>query len=99
MAQFDCYRRKGGEGFWVDCQAEVLASLDTRFVVPLLPLNLAPIPAAHLNPLFEIEGAAHSFLAQFVGTIPVAELGGWAGSLESERYRIGNALDFLLTGV
>lgn len=99
MAQYDYHRRSDGEGYWVDCQADVMSAFDTRFVVPLLPLVLAPKPAAHLNPIFEIAGEPHSFLTQFAGAIPTRELGTRAGSLEAERYRISNALDFLLTGV
>jgi toxin CcdB len=99
MAQFDYYVRRSGQGYVVDCQAGVLAHLDTRFVVPLLPLDVAPIPAAHLNPEFEIGDKRYSLVTQFAATVPLSELRKRAGSLESERYRIGNALDFLLTGV
>jgi toxin CcdB len=99
MARFDYFRRRGGAGYLLDCQAEVLEHLDTRLVIPLLPLNFAPIPAAHLNPVFEIAGQPHSMVTQFAATVPLNELRERAGSLEMERYRIGNALDFLLTGV
>jgi toxin CcdB len=99
MAQFDFYRRRSGEGFLVDCQAPILAGLDTRFVVPLLPLEHFSKPAAHLNPVFEIAGKPFCFVAQFAATVPLKELGRTAGSLADERYRIMKALDFLLTGV
>lgn len=99
MAQFDYYPRRGGAGYLLDCQAEVMANFDTRMVIPLIPLDQAPKPAAHLNPVFEIGTEPYSLVTQFAGTITLNELGHPAGSLEHERYTIGRALDFLLTGV
>lgn len=99
MAQFDYFARRGGRGFWLDCQTDFMSHYDTRFVIPLLPLPEAPIPAAHLNPLFEINGETHSLVTQFAGAIPARDLGKPAGSLSGDSFTISNALDFLLTGV
>ncbi len=100
MAQFDYYAIPGERGFWLDCQTEWMERYETRFVVPLVPLELAPQPsAARLNPRFEIRGQPYELLTQFAGTVPVDELGPSAGSLERDRYLILNALDFLITGV
>ena len=97
--QYDYYARSEGAGFWLDCQTDFMSHFDTRFVIPLLPLPLAPVPAAHLNPLFEIDGETHSLVTQFAGNIPAWELRTEAGSLAHDSFRISNALDFLLTGV
>lgn len=99
MAQFDFFPMTAGDGYWVDCQTDTMAHFDTRFVVPLLPLLLAPKPAAHLNPLFDVGGEPHSLVTQFAGAIPSGELRQRAGSLAADRYRITGALDFLMTGV
>ena len=99
MAQFDYFRMTTGEGYWVDCQTETMAHFETRFVVPLLPLPLAPIPAAHLNPVIDVAGEAHSLVTQFAGAIPACELRTSVGSLGADRYRITSALDFLMTGM
>jgi toxin CcdB len=69
------------------------------FVIPLMPLPLAPIPGARLNPLFTIDGERHSLVTQFAGAIPAGELRYAEGSLADESFTIMNALDFLLTGV
>lgn len=99
MAQFDLYRRPD-DGFWVDCQTDFMAHYETRFVVPIMPLTLAPRPTApRLNPQIEIASRPHVLLTQFAGSIPEAELGDAVGSLVRERYAILNALDFLITGV
>jgi toxin CcdB len=52
MARCDIYARKDGPGFLIDCQADLLSGLNTRFVAPLLPEAHAPMPAARLNPVF-----------------------------------------------
>lgn len=99
MAQFDYYRRPGGDGFLLDCQTEFMAHFDTRMVVPLLPLPLAPVPARRLNPLFIIDEEVHSMVTQFAATIQANELREPVGSLESHHLEIIGAFDFLLTGV
>ncbi|MBW8754703.1 MAG: CcdB family protein [Sphingomonadales bacterium] len=98
MAQFDYYPRREGSGFWVDCQTGFMSHYETRFVIPLLRLPEAPIPAARLNPLYEIDGETHSLVTQFAGTIPARDLRYAAGSLADDSFRIGNAIDFLLGG-
>lgn len=89
-----------GEGYWVDCQTEWMDHFDTRFVIPLLPIEKAPQPsAAQLNSHFDIKGKRHALLTQFAGTVPAYELESTVGSLEPHRYTIIKALDFLITGV
>ncbi|MEQ1640294.1 MAG: CcdB family protein [Novosphingobium sp.] len=99
MAQFDIFRMPDG-GYWVDCQTDWMDNFETKFVIPLVPLEQAPQPsAAQLNPHFEIMGRKHVLLTQFAGTIPARELADFSGSLETDRYIIIKALDFLITGV
>lgn len=97
MARFDVYALKSG-GYVLDCQADLLSDLNTRFVVPLLPENEAPPPARQLNPVFEIAGKNHVMATQFCAAISMSELGGKAASLQSEDSRIMNALDMLISG-
>ena len=52
MAKFDVYRQKLGGCHVLDCQADLLSDLNTRLVVPLLPIGEAPKPAIRLNPIF-----------------------------------------------
>ena len=99
MSQFDLYRRASGDGYWLDCQTDLMAGFDSRFVVPLVPVDLAPAAARHLNPLFRIADQDFVMLTQFAGTIPSNELAVASGSLAGYRYEILKALDFLITGV
>ena len=99
MAQFDYYRAPDGVGFLLDCQADILAHLNTRLVVPLLTSDRAVEPARHLNPVFSLTGTDHVLVTQFAATIPVSELDQPVGSVADERYAVLNALDFLITGI
>ncbi|MGX9573154.1 CcdB family protein [Mesorhizobium sp. f-mel] len=37
MARYDFYRRAEGDGYLLDVQADLLKSLNTRVVIPLMP--------------------------------------------------------------
>ena len=73
MARFDVYARPGGAaGYVLDVQADILNGLNTRIVVPLLPLSEAPMPAKRLNPVFELEAERHVMVTQFLAAVPRA---------------------------
>lgn len=99
MAKYDVFRRRSEPGYLLDCQADLLNQLNTRFVVPLLPARAAPKPAARLNPVFELEGQSCVMTTQFAAAIPVAELGERVASLRDRDTVILNALDMLISGI
>ncbi|WP_037473188.1 CcdB family protein [Sphingobium sp. ba1] len=98
MAKFDVYRSRGVAVYLLDCQADLLSDLNTRFVVPLMLETDAPKPAARLNPVFEIEGKPCVMVTQFAATVPVSELKVRLVSLREDSLAIGNALDMLICG-
>ena len=98
MARFDVYANWEGVGYLLDCQAGLLSNLNTRFVVPLLPLEVAPHPARRLNPIFEIKGNSCVMVTQFAATVPSSLLKERIMSLAADEITIGNAIDMLLTG-
>lgn len=98
MAKFDVFRSRAGTGYLLDCQADLLSQLNTRFVVPLLPVEQAPKPAARLNPMFEIGGDSYVMMTQFAAAILVSELGERIGSLGDQDISILNGLDMLISG-
>jgi toxin CcdB len=98
MARFDVYAITSGVGFLLDVQADLLAGLNTRVVVPLLPSESAPQPARRLNPVFQVQGHEVVMLSQFIAAIPMAELKEKVGSLETQRDEVLAALDFLFQG-
>jgi toxin CcdB len=98
MARFDVYRDRESSVYFLDCQADGLTGLTTRFVVPLVPLADAPKQASRLNPTFAIEGERVSMLTQFSASVFERDLGSVITSLAYEHDRIMSALDMLLTG-
>src|SRR5688572_14480417 len=99
MARFDVYQRPDGGGYLLDCQADLLSDLMTRFVVPLLPPDAAPKPAARLNPLLAVRGEPHVMVTQFAAAVLRSELGEHVDSRRDDAERIVGALDLLITGV
>jgi toxin CcdB len=101
MAHLDVYRGPGRSGrfYVVDIQADLLADLATRVVVPLIPEGDVRKVVADLNPVFEIEGQRHVMLTQAVATVPRKELRQIVMSLDEHHYTVLRAIDVLLTGV
>ncbi len=99
MAQFDVHRLAKRPGLVVDCQADLLSYIDTRFVVPLVPLDEMGRLTRRLNPVFEIEGAKYAFVTQAAAAVRKNDLGMVVTSLTSHDRDIIDALDILLTGV
>lgn len=75
-----------------------METLNTRLVVPLLPLSKAPLPAKRLNPLFEIDGENYVMVSQFLAAVPKGLLRKQVGNLEERFSEISDALDLLITG-
>ena len=98
MARFDVYARPGGAGYVLDVQADILNGLNTRIVVPLLPLSEAPMPAKRLNPVFEIEADPHVMVTQFLAAVPRTLLRSPVANLGEQDSEIMAALDMVLVG-
>ncbi|HWI84867.1 MAG TPA: CcdB family protein [Sphingomonas sp.] len=100
MSRLDVHsRRDGGPGYLLNVQADLLSGLNTRFVVPLLPPDQAPAPAARLNPIFDIAGQRHVMVTQFAAAVRVRELGARVATLDHAHETVTAALDLLITGV
>ena len=98
MARFDVYESPDGAGYVVDVQADLLDMLQTRVVVPLLPLADAPKPANRLNPVFVIEGHEHAMVTQYIATVPRSMLKTVVTDLRDDADRVIGAIDFVLSG-
>lgn len=98
MARFDVYRHDGN--LLLDVQADSLSYLKTRLVVPLFVLERAPRPLINtLNPVMRFDGGEIAMMTQYAATMPERDLGPALGSLASEDYAVGRALDMLFTGI
>lgn len=99
MARFHVHANAEGPGYLLDVQANLLDHLNTCVVVPLLPLDLAPLPARVLNPVFEIDGTPWVMATQFLAAVPRRLLGDEVLNLEGSAHIIVNALDCLFQGI
>jgi len=97
MAKFDVFRLREGS-LVVDCQADLLDTLATRIVAPLLPVGGEIPPMPRLNPIFEVEGESYYILTQSLASVPTNELKVKVTSLADHELAIGNALDMLISG-
>lgn len=98
MPQFDVHRNPAEPGCLLDCQSDLLSNLSTRFVVPLLPRDYAPLPSHRLNPTLRVLDEELVMMVHFAVTVPRRALGKVVASLSRDYTTIMNALDVLLTG-
>jgi toxin CcdB len=105
MPQFAVHQNKNPQTakevpFLLDVQNDLLRDLQTRVVVPLCLLSrLRDKPLRTLSPVFEIEGERYAMLTPQLAGIAKAELGPAVAHLETHRFEIVGALDFLITGL
>ncbi|WP_269495054.1 CcdB family protein [Castellaniella sp. S9] len=98
MSRYDVYANPSGLGYLLDVQADILQPLNTRAVVPLVPLSEAPKPAKTLNPVFDIHDELHAMVTQYIAAVPVSELQNPVCSLRQQHDDIVGAIDFLFHG-
>jgi len=103
MAQFDVYENpnehtKKNVPYLLDLQADILDSLATRVVVPLVSASAMGKPIDHLTPAFQIKRKTVYMSSAELAGVPVRALGEKVASLKDQRHIIISALDFLFTG-
>ena len=98
MARFEAYRMRDSTDIVLDCQADLLTMLPTRFVVPLVPAVRFRALYPRLNPIFRIADAEYVLATQMAGTVPCNRMGNRVAGFGDEQTAIMNALDMLLTG-
>lgn len=104
MAQFDVYLNPNAATrkiipYLLDVQADLLDTLATRVVVPLVSAGEMGTAARHLNPRFKVKGAAVVMSTAELAGVSNRSLGDKVVSLRSKRDEIIAALDLLFTGI
>lgn len=104
MAQFDVYANPNPDTrkeipYLLDVQADLLDSLATRVVVPLVLAEEMGLAAKHLNPQFKIKGAIVVMSTAELAGVSTRSLGDKVASLKNKRDEIIAALDLLFTGI
>jgi toxin CcdB len=96
MAQYDVYAYKNG--FLIDVQSDLLDQMNTRVVVPLLPIAEAPPQLTRLNPIFALNGVDYALVPQHMAAITLRELGSPDSNMSARHDHIRTALDMLFIG-
>lgn len=104
MAQFDVYLNMNADTceaipYLLDVQADLLDTLATRVVVPLVLADEMGLAAKHLNPQFKIKGVAVVMSSAELAGISIRSLGTKVASLKNKRDEIIAALDLLFAGI
>lgn len=98
MSRFDVFKNPDAAGWLLNVQSNLLDGLNTRVVVPLLPMDSAPLTARRLNPVFIINGEKAVMTTQFMAAVPERELQSYVTNLQNHQAEIQEALDLLLLG-
>lgn len=98
MSRYRVYEEKTSDNLLLDVQADLLDGLNTRIVVPLLPMENAPLCAGQLNPVFEIREERFVMVTQFLSAVSVSEIGEEVVDLIEKDIEIQKALDMLFSG-
>jgi len=99
MARFDVYCYSKSVPLIIDVQADLLADLKTRVVIPLLPYAQAKqelLPK--LKPLIKVKGKNYILMTTDIGVLRVSDLKDSIDNVEDQRQTIVDALDFLFQG-
>lgn len=104
MAQFDVYLNpntatRKAIPYLLDVQADLLDTLATRVVVPLILAEEMGLAARHLNPQFKVKGVAVVMSTAELAGVALRSLGDKVASLKTRRDEIIAALDLLFTGI
>ncbi|MGH8492465.1 MAG: CcdB family protein [Moraxellaceae bacterium] len=105
MPQFTAYKNsnaatKARFPFLLNVQSNLLDELETRVVIPLMPLTALKGKAlTRLMPIVKIADADYVLLTPQLAGIARKELGATAADLSDQRDTIMAAMDFLLTGI
>lgn len=101
MPQFDVFKnpRGGVYPFLLDVQTDLLESLATRIVVPLIAVKKYGKPITRLHPTATIANTEYVLKFHDLAAVPASVLVKPVASLVHRRAEIVAALDLLFTGV
>lgn len=98
MARFHLHRIGNDGSLALDVQSNLLDSLTTRVVMPLVPVGDVATLVPRLNLRIAIDGETFAMLTQFITAIPVSAVGPSLADLSARADEITAATDFLFQG-
>lgn len=101
--QCDVYRndqdRTGHIPYLLDVQADLLADLETRVVIPLIQVQAFGRRASRLHPVFAVEKHRVVMATHLIAAVRRQSLGATITSLADQRDIVISAIDVLWSGV
>jgi toxin CcdB len=83
----------------LEIQSDLLSTLSTRLVAPLVTSTAFGPPAARLNPVFRIGARNYVMDTAAMAAVPVSLLGAKTASLVERAPEIVEAIDVLISGI
>ena len=105
MRQFDVFKNPNPRSakdvpLLLLVQHSLLEVLDTRLMVPLVPLSaVGKRPITRLNPTLRVKGDTYVLLAQQLGTVRTGSLGRAIENIDQQRDLVLAAIDVVLSGL
>lgn len=99
MARFDVYRTDSAFPLVIDVQADILAGIGSKVVIPLVrgaDLDNEAMP--RLKPVLRVGAEDYRMITTDIAAVPASMLGERVANLEGQRGVIIDAIDFLLQG-
>lgn len=103
--QFDVYANADKDTsktypYFMDIQANLLDSLNSRVVIPLTPIgNIEKEYPKNLCPTIQVKDKDFALLTHQITSVPISLLKKKSASAESNRNEILAAIDFVVTGI
>ena len=100
MAKFDIYSSPSSRAaYLIDLQDELIDTLSTRVVAPLVPTEDVEQRMNILNPVIRLDGTDYILMTHLLAAIPAASLKKTVGTAAAQRDEIIASLNFLFTGI
>ena len=97
MAQYDVFELPDGQ-FVVDVQSDINAIYPTRVVIPLIVRDDDALAVTRLNPPMVIGETSFILATHLIGAVGATFLRNPVASLRDQDFRIGAAIDMLISG-
>ena len=101
MAQYDVYENADSntrhvKPYLLDVQSDLLETLNTRVVVPLIPIADISHPVDILNPVVVVLNKKHYVSGSEIGCVPITTVGKKIARLTKQQDEIQAAIGFLV---
>jgi toxin CcdB len=98
MTQYDVFSHPQKKLLLVDIQADVLDALQSRVVIPLVPVGKATPAMKSLNPVLRVNGEDYLLSTQDMAGVSSKALKRKVATASEHRAAINAAIDFLMHG-